>query len=132
MKRVIKFRAWEKTEGRMLDLSAIPHDAFNVVLFHDLILKGKKSLTTGGKTYEYEVMQFTGLLDKNGKEVFEGDVLSTGKGHPVVVEWQNRTWSFPGFGVFDKNRDSELNFYHFAHYGEVIGNRFENPDLLSV
>lgn len=70
----------------MLDLTTMSHDAYNVVLFHDILLKGKNTLTTGGKTYEYEVMQFTGLHDKNGREVFEGDIVE------YDYSWRVLTW----------------------------------------
>ena len=68
-----------------------------------------------------ELMQFTGLLDKNGKEIYEGDILKyRGKlsfnDPPFVVEWQN-----------DDARWTE--FYPSNNF-EVIGNIYENPELL--
>lgn len=62
------------------------------------------------------VGQFTGLLDKNGKEIFEGDVLKGGIYKSYIVKWDNEE---NGFNVN----------YHALKY-EVIGNIFDNPELL--
>jgi len=90
------------------------------------------------------IMQFTGLLDANGKEIYEGDIFNhkTDKRHPdggqicgtygyhaenaTVVEWQN--------GMFYINRESLIDFINFSklsgHGKEIIGNIYENPELL--
>ena len=72
---------------------------------------------------DYIPMQFTGLLDKNGKEIWEGDVLEyyssvVAKGaNPIiqqVVEWKE--WHYEGIRNWKQS--------------EVIGNIYENPELL--
>lgn len=108
----------------MLDLATMSHDAYNVVLFHDIILKGKNTLKTGGKTYEYEVMQFTGLLDKNGKEIYEGDVVAfeeDGKKIAAVTWSEKRAQFHPGAKQKHSSRPRIF---------EVMGNIYETPDLL--
>lgn len=60
------------------------------------------------------VMQFTGLLDKNGKEVFSSDIVTDGINPPFVVD----LWNFPLMV-----RLSEIDF-------ETIGNIYENPELI--
>ncbi|EMT52711.1 MULTISPECIES: YopX family protein [Brevibacillus] len=76
------------------------------------------------------LMQFTGLCDKNGKEIYEGDVcLLFNKGsdlfgeEPVVVEWigEDETGYGIGWGVFPS-------MFEYV----VIGNIYENPELLEV
>lgn len=65
-------------------------------------------------------MQFTGLLDKNGKEVYEGDILQIDWLSPavVVVKWKAQGWS-----PFIKQGNTDW---------EVIGNIYENPELLQL
>nr|DAK30461.1 MAG TPA: YopX protein [Caudoviricetes sp.] len=82
---------------------------------------------------EYELMQSTGLKDKNGKEIFEGDIVDY-KGREAVVKWHGSYASFI-YRFVDglQERVSEwdplfLACYHF----EVIGNIYENPELFEV
>ena len=75
--------------------------------------------------------QFTGLLDKNGKEIYEGDIFfakmlgDSPIGHNVKVVYEA-----PYFDLEDKKGDRFWNFYGVAR-GEVIGNIYENPNLLN-
>ena len=77
------------------------------------------------------LMQSTGLFDKNGKEIFEGDILDY-KGRKAVVKWHGSYASFIYRFVDElQERVSEwhplfLAYYHF----EIIGNIYEIPELL--
>jgi uncharacterized phage protein (TIGR01671 family) len=80
---------------------------------------------------DYEWMQYTGLKDKNGKEIYEGDILS------------RKDWGFGGYHEDEEKYivkpleyylDSGEEEYHFrvhlwSEYCEVIGNIYENPEL---
>ena len=73
--------------------------------------------------------QFTGLKDKAGVEIYEGDVLCDGEEDNVVVVWNNEEscWylSFTDGELFDP-----FNHFDIEDY-EVIGNIYENPELIS-
>ncbi len=70
------------------------------------------------------IMQFTGLLDKNGKEIYEGDIMKTESGI-CEVKWYDKGACFRW--MFDGNSESPLNYDD----REVIGNIYENPELLA-
>ena len=78
----------------------------------------------------YSIMQSTGLKDKNGKEIFEGDIVDY-KGRKAIVKWHGSYASFIYRFVNElQERVSEwhplfLAYYHF----EIIGNIYENPEL---
>lgn len=82
---------------------------------------------------DLELMQSTGLKDKNGKEIFEGDIVDY-KGRKAVVKWHGSYASFIYRFVDElKERVSEwhplfLAYYHF----EIIGNIYENKELLDA
>jgi hypothetical protein len=93
---------------------------------------GACALLTTGKTHRWvvrgiEIMQSTGLKDKNGKEIYEGDILRGGEpigGEPriSVIEWINTPYA----ACFN------FGFLPAAHFCEVIGNIYENPELMEA
>lgn len=118
--RPIKFRAWDKVTNRISYLKS-----------RDFAWLGESALNTPER---YAVMQFTGLIDKNGKEIYEGDVVRCASkkkcAHEVV--WLQEVPSstilgggMPGFYLKGLNEG-----YAFLGYEEVIGNIYENPELL--
>ena len=110
MDRVIKFRAWDEDA----EYNGSKMSYFN--------LHERDYVLTNGN---YPVMQFTGLLDKNGKEIYEGDVVSDGE-ETFTVIFADGSFGYKDCGVW-------MSFCHcYTQYGnlEVIGNVFENPELL--
>ncbi len=124
MSREIKFRAYIKSIGWVVPVERINFDVQTVEV----------DLTDGdGDFFEYdfgevELMQFTGLKDKNGTEVYEGDIVKTKHNNEVLIKWIN-TRLYPCRQGKTGQYNKVTNWYCVT-MGEVIGNIWENPELL--
>lgn len=114
MKREIKFRAWNRIVGRM-QFFTLPDIESQ---------KGKI------QWQNLDISQFTGLLDKNGKEIYEGDILSDKKGGNGVVEYCQPQFVVWADGQHFALAEGKINMTQLE-YSEIIGNIFENPELLT-
>lgn len=113
MSRQIKFRIWNRVGDCM-------HE------WKELVAKNKIHLLSD-QQYSYPVMQFTGLLDVNGKEIYEGDIISIW-GTTLKVYWEDSDASFMA-ETLDDNAMCESG-QEWSGRCEVIGNIYENPELL--
>lgn len=127
--RDIKFRAWDKNKKVMLaDYSSL---GFTVeIMDGDFIVRNGEIATELGGKERFSLMQYTGLKDKTGKEIYEGDIVNTfekgrATGFGVVV------YRDGGFQVYD-DRDTmrDANNGHESSV-EVIGNVYENSELIN-
>lgn len=145
MNRVIKFRAWDKENKKMIydfanfssgNVIDVPEGRWS----HELRLTNKNEIkaslnfksnnTFETKRFEYiPTMQFTGLKDKNGVDIYEGDIVecfNDGLSEVLFRKGSFGTLTYTSRGV---------DFYTFNEiYGacEIIGNIYENPELLEV
>ena len=121
--RELKFRAWDNDFKQM----GLVNDA----KFVNGRIIGAKGVNWDSKVI---VMQFTGLTDKNGKEIYEGDIM---KKDYLSIDPNLKIAVFHNgsFGYYPNNRSLEDNFKTFSasvnwNSFEVIGNIYSNPNLL--
>lgn len=141
MNREIKFRAWDGDNFRMYYSDKNNEDIIWTIFENNIYIEELTQFDTnpGGfgheQTYDYVrienqvLMQYTGLKDKNGVEIYEEDIvywknIRTGKETKHIVKW--------------KTHENEEGYYFSVEYvgfedvsyGEVIGNIYENPELI--
>ena len=125
IKREIKFRAWDKNKRVMINSKEI------VRFFYD----NEKLSASNGDTVHNELMQFTGLHDKNGKEIYFDSTILKFKDSIFVLELHDKKFGFicPSIRWIKSERIWDYNEFCYDHsYAcEVIGNVFENKELLN-
>ena len=118
--RKIAFRAWDKILKIMWEVVNLNYHWWYVEMNYQ----------RWGSSWafdDYELMQYTGLKDKNGKEIYEGDIVKY-KEYIEKVEYIDY-WFFPFAEEYH-----ELSFFYAKHSSlfEVIWNIYETPELLYV
>ncbi len=114
--REIKFRAWCPRRQTMLNPFSLEE------ALDELPARWHKG--------EDVFMQFTGLKDKNGKGIYEGDIMNMGRYRGIVRwEWLKGRWELSN--KFDIRQGYKSLTEPVARASEIIGNIYENPDLLT-
>ena len=129
-----KFRAWDSSKKEMFT------DTFAITESGQVVVVEQESVASPPDYVFVEhlvVMQSTGLKDKNGKEIFEGDIvrMRNPRDRRQIGMFQVvRVANSPMLGLLDKKLTTEIfNLYeHMRNYYEIIGNIYENPELLEV
>jgi uncharacterized phage protein (TIGR01671 family) len=130
--REIKFRAWNIKQKRMSDGDVVPAPLWWKQT-GELTKSHLKIISQDDK--DYVLMQYTGLTDKNGKEIYEGDILRLKNSKGQISNHQEVYWNSEtaSFDWRTSNDDSWPDgFTGFYDEYEVRGNIYENPDLLEV
>ena len=123
-----KFRAWTE-EGKAMYYGVYPFKDDALLLSYDEIAFDEVPAS------DFILMRSTELKDKNGKEIFEGDVVKYKSGCYTYTEEVAYNKNFAGFGVKDANTDIILTFWVLAENVdlsslEVVGSIYQNPELL--
>jgi uncharacterized phage protein (TIGR01671 family) len=138
--RELKFKFWNKLARRFQPPSkyAIQGDGLYVSYDYEMMAWDDPS------SFEDSILvpcQYTGLKDKNGKEICEGDIIQL-EGSPITysIEWNKYQWAINAHGALTRlhngalGYDPDWNIQPFNHCvyerAIVVGNIFENSDLL--
>ena len=129
--RELKFRAWNKHDNKLAAVTLLGLNQNLGVI--DIMVwttnNGNDYHAERWLTEETELMQYTGLKDKNGKEIYEGDILK-------FVRWSNelqRRDEFIAKVTFENHMfyaDYELRLVAQEPIREIIGNIYEDPELV--
>ena len=130
MNREIKFRIWSNIRKSMTypDRFVLEHDWFGVTTEH--YLDDCNPLKYPMSNYpNLIVMLYTGLRDKNGKEIYKGDICEFDNGDRFVVNCEEWLEFFADYIGEPECEDQTRDFYRIMK-SKVIGNIHENPELL--
>ena len=119
--REIKFRAWNKQRKEIFKVASIDFKEKKVTLVNGIIRLSNVIFD------DVKLMQYTGLKDKNDKEVYEGDivVLNNIKNDNMrIVRYEHGSYRLEGWGLREDLSNAEARFL------EVVGNIYENKNLL--
>ena len=119
MSREIKFRAWDKRHNSMEYINDLYWFEENGI--HDF------------NDDNYIFMQNTGLKDKNGKEIYDSDIVKVTWGSGKIVFYEGKYCESLGYHYLrdtkNKEDDDIICIYDYSQM-DVIGNVFDNPELL--
>lgn len=141
MNREIKFRAYIKNDynkeliGKILDVSSIHLKTKKIIIGYSL----DKS-NYGNKSFSFndiELMQYTGLHDKNGKEIYEGDIVSKEVFDDTKPNYINKSYAkvvyieeLAGFYLVNKSNKILWEVADDKYNIEVVSTIYDNPELL--
>lgn len=118
--RELKFRAWDKKKKVMFPVNGLQFNFSGVKMVRTYAIADNLK-----SSQNVEVLQYTGLKDKNGKEIYEWDVLLI-EGKTIRTVESTMSWDWGGATVYGWIIGTD----NPEQASEVIGNIYENPELL--
>lgn len=131
MQRKLKFRVWDKRIHCFVNFSGMFAPQFGISYLNGCL----ESLTCTRENSDFVIQQFTGLKDKRGKEIFEGDIVKfiyTTYEHEYEEEI-GEVYFENGMFMFSRSCEfctADCNFREESL--EIVGNIFENPELIKL
>lgn len=130
--REIKFRAWLKDEKKMVEVEEISFLGQKQIAYDEIVGIHSLHYTLWVDLEDIELMQYTGLKDNNGVEIYEGDIVKCYY-DLYIVKFQNSSFQFCPICQTCRNKVA----YIFSDGAvksscEVIGNIYDNPNLLQI
>lgn len=154
MKREIKFRVWDRALNKMITKENVKglldtvntgdcdtdytysrdewYPAYDILIIFDYFEEIQYRYIEDTSTKRFELMQYTGLKDKNEKEIYEGDIIEwttlSEKKYRFSVEYSNKYAQY----VSVNTKDVSMEYEPLGDYEniKVIGNIYDNPELL--
>lgn len=130
--REIKFRAWDKIEKQMCPVTRVIFRQSTGYDFINARIKWNgKIIDQGGFIGEdntYILMQYIGAKDKNGVEIYEGDIIRSPAGKDYWIRWSGLTYRFVAEPIPANRLEAQLVSRTISNY-EVVGNIHESPEF---
>ena len=134
MARDIKFRAWDILNKEMIRQVAILGLSENFVTNFDTdyIHNSQYWSENEGHSYTFHLMQFTGMFDVDGKEVYEGDILEhKNADNYLVAVFERGEFRLQSQEESLKRNEITASIHH-TEFCKVIGNIYENQELIAL
>lgn len=155
MNRELKFRAWNKQTREMnysgTEGSGSSSDIITIGFGGQISIQNAFGLDMGARNPSfdkpndsYEIMQYTGLKDKNGKEIYEDDIIEGPNRKHWIIKWEDYSWCVDNhdlreIGVNKFAGDESYPLHKYLSFSPslknsliIIGNIYANPELLKV
>ena len=127
--REIKFRAWDMRQKEMRSVMGFRvNKSKSITINATEHPENWEPLITSGIHKDGILMQYTGLKDKKGKEIYEGDIVFHSDKTIMEVLWSNKHATFIVKYIYLKEKVED--FIDLVKESEVIGNIYESPELL--